>query len=63
MKRILLGLLVLGAVGITSCQKCKTCTKAGYDDQTECRSSYDPVSKLAWEEDINYWQEQGYECD
>ena len=62
MKKVILGTLVLGAIAFTSCEKCKTCTKSGYEDQIECKGS-GPLSKSVWEDELNYWREQGYQCD
>ena len=62
MKKVaILGVLAMG-LSLTSCNKCKTCTKAGQEDQIECKGS-GPLSKTLWEEDMNYWKEQGYTCD
>jgi hypothetical protein len=62
MKKIaILSILAFGMSSV-SCNKCKTCTKSGYDDQMECRGT-GPLSNTIWTEELNYWREQGYECD
>lgn len=62
MKKVaILGVLAFG-LSLTSCNKCETCTKEGYEDQIECKGT-GPLSNTLWQEDINYWREQGYECE
>lgn len=63
-KTLLIGTILL--VGMTSCDKCKTCTKEGEEDQIECKESQGPWESAivgdSYEDDLNYWLEQGYEC-
>lgn len=67
MRKVLLVFSAVTLIGLTSCNKCTTCTKEGEEDQIECKESQGPWESAilgdSYQEDVNYWLEQGYECD
>jgi hypothetical protein len=59
--------MVVGSIVFSSCNKCTTCTKEGEEDEIECKESQGPWESVligdSYESEVNYWREQGYECD
>lgn len=62
MKKILLAVLVLGAMGVTSCKKCKTCSKTNYNDVEICRGE-GPGSNAVFRTEEASYELDGYVCN